>query len=128
MKSSKKKLIRRYIKRWRTILGLYQWKIKTFYHKDPEDILKNFDTGKRSMSSAMVNADWKYRSANIHFNMLNVNELPPAEIEETVVHELVHVLVNEMREDGIHHEERVVTDLTAAFLWTRKYSKKGGKT
>jgi len=39
------------------------------------------------------------------------------EIERAVVHELCHILVNEMREDEIHHEERVVTGLQKAFMW-----------
>jgi len=40
------------------------------------------------------------------------------QIEMTIVHELCHALVNEMRKDGIDHEERTVTALTKAFLWT----------
>ena len=33
--------------------------------------------------------------------------------------ELCHALVNEMREQGIDHEERVVTMLSKAFMWVR---------
>ena len=38
------------------------------------------------------------------------------DINYMVVHELLHVLVNEMREEGIDHEERVVTHLAKAAL------------
>lgn len=33
---------------------------------------------------------------------------------------LMHVFLNEMREEGIDHEERVATMLSKAFLWTRE--------
>lgn len=41
------------------------------------------------------------------------------EIEYVVVHELMHVFLNEMREQGQQHEERVATLLAKAFLWVR---------
>jgi predicted SprT family Zn-dependent metalloprotease len=41
-------------------------------------------------------------------------------IEKIVVHELMHVFLNEMREKGIDHEERVATMLSQAFLWVKE--------
>ena len=49
------------------------------------------------------------------------------ELERTVVHELVHALVNELREGGIDHEERVVTTLTKAVLWVRDLTRDEAK-
>ena len=40
-------------------------------------------------------------------------------IERVVIHELMHVLVNEIREGELHHEERVATQLQKAFSWVK---------
>lgn len=65
--------------------------------------------------AATCTASWEYRQAQITFNMPLLAAKKEEEIEEIIVHEMVHVLVNEMREKGIKHEERVVTELTWAF-------------
>jgi predicted metallopeptidase len=46
------------------------------------------------------------------------NKLTTDQRRALIDHELCHILVNEMREGDISHEERVVTGLTKAFLWT----------
>jgi predicted SprT family Zn-dependent metalloprotease len=63
-------------------------------------------------------ADWKYRTAHIYINLPALKRKTSYQIEEIIVHELMHVLVNEMREGNIKHEERVVTSLTESIFWT----------
>lgn len=84
-------------------------------------------------AGAQVVSSWFYKTAEIDFNCLNLHDLTTVEIERTVLHELCHLLVNEMREWGgkygereeawSHHEERVVTDLSMAFLQTKYWER-----
>ena len=53
--------------------------------------------------------------------------LSKKEIEKVVVHELMHVFLNETREEGIDHEERVATQLQKAFFWIRNGIMEDGK-
>lgn len=114
-KSIRKKL-RKYINAWAQPLGLLWWKIDVYYHVDKKHIRKVF---KPKHARAQVNSDWRYCEATIHFNVPSFANLSDTEIEMVVLHELVHILVCEMREGEMHHEERVVTGLTRAFLWMR---------
>lgn len=63
-------------------------------------------------------AHWPYRKATINFWFNATTDLDDEDLEEVVVHELCHILVNQMREKGIVHEEAVVTALSKAFIWT----------
>ena len=84
-------------------------------------------------AGAQVVSSWFYKTAEIDFNCMDLHDLATVEIERTVLHELCHLLVNEMREWGgkygerteawSHHEERVVTDLSMAFLQSKYWSR-----
>lgn len=78
-------------------------------------LFRQFDNG--DVVPAYVDANWMYASAKISVNLPAFDDMKPDEIERHVVHELCHILVNEMREGELHHEERVVTGLTKAFFW-----------
>lgn len=81
---------------------------------------------------AYCDADWRYLHASIVFSVPKLAEKfdqgqpkNPSEIRELVVHELMHVLLNEMREydksdhtGTVGHEERVATRLARAFTYT----------
>jgi len=117
-------IIADYVKRWKEVLGLGNWKIDEWYHQDPGDYFKSEDGG---TSRAIVYADWRYMTADIHFNIPEMKKsLSIVDIERTVVHELSHILVNQMRNKGIDHEERVVTELTNAFLFLRDRMEQNG--
>jgi len=121
MVRDKRKKIKKYLKKWITPLGLGWWKIDIFYIDDPATILNEFKTGDgEGIVRATVKPQWEYGVASINFNLPAFNNLDDDEIERVVIHELVHILVNEMRESEMHHEERVVTGLTKAFMWTRE--------
>jgi len=94
-------------------LGFYSVDLN-FYDKE-----KEFRKAGGNVAVFRVWADWRYLSASIAVNVKAVARLDDDELERAVVHELIHVLVNEMREPGIDHEERVVTMLSKAFFWTR---------
>ena len=116
-----KKKIENYFHKWAQPLGLLWWEITITYFDDPGEVVRMFrDPGGGNIIPAIVNADWKYGTASISINVPAFKGMKNRQIEKIIVHELVHVLVNEMREDGIEHEERVVTGLAKAFMWTRK--------
>ena len=73
--------------------------------------------------AGVCRTDWRYQETHIILAMNKFRELNKKSIEEVIVHELMHVFLNEMREDGIDHEERVATSLQKAFLWVRNANK-----
>ena len=61
-----------------------------------------------------------YQYAKFNFWLPSIAHLDDATLERYVIHEFCHCLVNEMGEehDQANHEERVVTQLANAFVWT----------
>lgn len=103
---------------WIERLGLGWWDIEVHYYDEPGEIVRLFrqvDDG--GIVPAFVDANWMYATAKISVNLPAFADMEPDAIERIVVHELMHILVNEMREGELHHEERVVTQLTKAIFW-----------
>lgn len=111
-----KELIRAALEKWIYRLGLRWWTIQVHWHKG-KAAKKYFRAKPDETILARTFSDWRYADASIHINLPAWRGMTGEEIERVVVHELVHVLVNEMRENEPHHEERVVTGLTKAFFW-----------
>ena len=109
--------IRKHLSKWVYCLGIGWWNVKAYY-LEGKHAKKEFPPVDGNGILARTYADWRYGTASIYFNVPAVKKLSPEELESTVIHELCHILVNEMREVELHHEERVVTGLTKAFLWT----------
>jgi hypothetical protein len=123
MRGKQKKLayVKQMFVKWTKFLGLRWWDITVAYYSDPEEIVNRFTRPDRDVRVVAVTwTDWKYGQAKIDINIPVIVSLSDRDIESAVVHELVHVLVNEMRECEIHHEERVVTQLTKAILWVEQ--------
>ncbi len=118
--------------KWQTCMGLRWWSIKFIFDRVPSDTTR--PDGYFCQASTVVR--WEYLSATITFNMPLLVECKDKHLEEIVVHELCHVLVNEMRQwaedeipvgkkdEGMKHEERVVTCMTSAFIWTMEAGEK----
>jgi hypothetical protein len=109
------KRVRRFLDPWLTVLGLKWFTVNCLWY----DREKEFRKGGKGVAVFRIWADWRYMTADLSVNVPAVARLDDQELERAVVHELVHILVNEMRAQGIDHEERVATMLTQAFLWTR---------
>ena len=116
--------IKRYLNLWVKQLGLGMWRIDAYYYDNPLTVMKEFAAGENEIVYAEVTSDWRYMKAAIKFNMPALTGKTDEEIEASVVHELCHILVCEMRTDGVDHEERVVTGLQLAFMWTREAGRK----
>lgn len=107
------KRINRIMERWRDPLRLFEWEIVRLYSRGPFPV--DGEWGQRP-AAAMASVDWQYRRATLTFDTEATRDYDDAKLERIVVHELVHVIVNEMRcwkdaDDGMAHEERVVETL-----------------
>lgn len=103
-----------YVDKWSKIMGIDRWDITVDYNS-----LK-FDEDART--NAYCQSSWQYKSAYLEVFLPTLKGNSAWEIESLIIHELCHILVCEMRglpdEDGKvnPHEERVVTEMTQAFL------------
>jgi hypothetical protein len=112
-----KKLVRKQMEWWVHWMGLGYGKVDILWEEVIEWEDGHFDT------QACCTCDWKYQISTIVFALSKLRVLKKREIEEVCVHELCHIFLNEMREDGIHHEERCATQLQKAFMWVRDADK-----
>jgi hypothetical protein len=114
--------VQAFVDKWAKPLGLKWWEISICYVYDPASVLSHFrnDDG---VTFFKVYPDWRYMTAKIYANAPEVESLDDYQLEKFVLHELCHILVHEMREGEIHHEERVVTTLQHAFMWTWRAGK-----
>jgi len=112
-----KKRVRRVFDKWMEPLGLLWWTILVDYNEGRED----FQNEDNTEIVCNVQMRWEYLEALITVNVGCTAQLSDAELERSLVHELVHILIAEMQgEPGeVKHQERVVTLLTKAFFWVR---------
>ena len=104
-----------YIEKWRGPLGLWAWTIHWDWHRGPyadgaSDIVADRE--------ASCESDWRYLVATIRFDLSVIKRFDDELVESTVIHEFMHMILNEMRgdtEDDHAHEERVATTLAQAF-------------
>ena len=111
----------RIIRDWLQPLGLLWWQVDTLYYDDPAEFPGGAGHGD-SHIVARVWAQWEYLTAKIAINVPEVAQMDDDKLERVLVHELCHILVSEMRADPdacTDHEERTVTQLANAFIWTR---------
>jgi len=110
--------ISRYLKMWQRPMGLGQWTISVeFCREPPPDMQPNPPSWGALMD---VEPKWQYMVARMRVNMPAALTTDDSELERTVIHELAHCVVAEMRptkhtDDTRAHEERVVTILEKTF-------------
>lgn len=113
------------VRRWRDSMGLGNWRVDVTYHDGTYE-LDGGMSGADTVGSCK--ARWQYQTAHLQFNAQLTKDYDADRLEEIVVHELGHALVNEMRaanlpvgwsrdENDAAHEERVVTLITNAILY-----------
>ncbi len=106
------KLISKYVRKWRDKLFLGLWKIDMRVVDHIEGSGRNDESW---CVAATTDSNWKYLQADLQFSHYLLSEKEEKQIERIVIHELLHVLLNEMREEGIEHEERVISHLEISF-------------
>ena|ERR1700761_644051 len=102
------------VKKWIDKLWLNTWEVASEFQ---------FEKDEQSLRCrAKAHVDWQYMHGTITFYLPNLLDDKDGDLEKTIVHELGHFLVNEMREydeansESIHHEERVVSHFTNILL------------
>jgi hypothetical protein len=113
--------------KWRWVLGLNTWDIQWNY-------FRTFEPGTDPEASftyiMKAEMDWRYRNGMISVYTPALEDSTDSELERKVVHELLHFMVNELRDrgkenDALDHEERVVTDLAFAITQVKKHAEEG---
>ena len=116
------------LNRWIKPLGLKWWSVHIEYFREP---IPEEDEAPRSHGHVLPHAvatcscDWKYLRAILRFDLRSTEAMEPERLEWTVVHELMHIFLNETRAedsdgDWLDHEERVASQLANAFIWLRE--------
>ena len=104
--------------RWVPLLGLTDWHITWDYRRQDANDFRTDNPDE----IAKAHVIWTYLSAIVTIWLPGFEDLSDARREFIFVHELMHLVLNEMREDQgqdtIQHEERVATVLAQAFLRT----------
>ena len=117
MKTKKEKLFSGYVEKWVKKTWLGWWTIKIKYYNSYENFKER---GLSDDSLAVCHTNWKYMYATIRVNTDKLEEQKKEDIELIVLHELMHIFLNEMRadeeDDTREHEERVATVLAESFL------------
>ena len=117
---AQKKRLQALRNRWHNCLGLRWWTVTHNYERDT--LVVNGEMS--ATTAASCTADWRYLQATVSWNLALVADQTDAGLERIFVHEMMHILLDEMRhfheEGGMNHEERVATTLAQAFLWTRE--------
>ena len=112
-----RKRIRRFFRAWRDRLYLHDWEVALVF-EDGEFVSP--DGAASGEAVATCHARWQYRHATMTFNTQRAAQMTDAALERCVIHEAMHIHLNEMRfydEGGLPHEERVATTLAQAIQW-----------
>lgn len=111
-----KKRVLRIVHRWIKPLWLGWWRLDFVWHREA------FDDGEIMRCGSL----WQYAEASIDVDLSQVALLDDDRLEQTVVHELMHPILNEARWGGedILHEERVASWLQRAFMSVRAVGRK----
>ena len=108
--------------KWLAPLGLKQWRRITF-----EYCLNRAEFGTGNNEALMVvSADWRHTEAVVDVNVLYIAEQDDADLEHCFLHEMVHILLDEISdEEQRGHVERVTTQVARAFQWVRDFAVDG---
>lgn len=120
--------IRSLSEKWCDVLGLGQWTLHLHFEREAAPF--GGTDGKATIRTplALTDTDWEYMQASIAWNIPMLPHTSDDQLEMIFVHEMCHVLVNEMRADGdgstshkddLPHEERVCTLVAKALLAAR---------
>jgi hypothetical protein len=117
---AQKARIERLFDRWIPLLGLSDWHIDRDYRRQDADDL--FDRASGEIEDARCAVAWQYMGAVITIWLQHWTEYDDGPAEVRIVHELMHIMVNEMRppkgKGCTAQEEHVCTTLAKAFIRT----------
>jgi hypothetical protein len=111
--------------RWKNDVGLGPYEITYEFHREgiPDKGTPDVHT---SLTTVMdVEASWKYMRAKVRVDMPSACTLEVAELEQTIVHEFMHIVLSELKPErqspSLHdHEEHVAEHLARRFVAFRQ--------
>lgn len=106
---------------WKDRLWLGHWTIDVTFEWSG---IKQRERSDGNSAIATCDVTWEYMQAHLRFDLPACSVLSPKKLSRVVLHELLHITVNEMRETGIKHEERVVTVLEDVISWAYRDKRK----
>jgi hypothetical protein len=107
------------IQKWAPMVGLDDWHFKLDVSREPGPLGDN--NFRRVLS---IEPDWRYMDACIVAHLPQITDTSDADLEEYIVHELMHAHLDELDVADTDHEERVATTLARAFITTFKDGQK----
>ena len=122
-----KSRMRKLAKKWVKPLGLNWWRMEFIYHRESENSgepsaysPKLNSSGQRWVVTMSTSADPYYRKAMISVYIPEIIDLADDELEETFLHELMHVFLSPMKSQKYAKEEEFVAQsLAQAFIWIK---------
>lgn len=104
-------------------IGMGWWAVELNWSREREE--SSPDT------IALTNASWEYRNGNVTFFLPKCAEISDDQLEEAVVHEMVHIIaegIHDLRDDQSREiTEYTVTSLARAIVWARRAGRKDTK-
>lgn len=111
--SHESKRVRALAKKWSKRLGLWRWNI--VIEMCPEECA---DAAQQNMMIfAECTPHWEYENATITFYVPHIKQLSDYELENVVIHEFMHCILDEAEIKYSKSEERVATALARAFQY-----------
>jgi hypothetical protein len=109
-----KKLIRKFTLKWRGKLWLGMWRIENYYY---DNLPKTEHSRDGADIVGSCHTDWRYLTADIDYGLKPMMTMTDNQIERIVLHELCHILVNQMESPSYDNEERVVSHIATAWAF-----------
>lgn len=104
--------IEMFLDKWLPLVGLGDWDMYHVFNRD--NVVHGADG---SLTQAAVTPQWPYMEARFEWNLTMIAQNDDDSLEEVVIHELCHCLVDETAGGG-DNEEHAVTMLARAFCRT----------
>jgi hypothetical protein len=113
-----KNKLQKYLKTWKVLLGLQWYRLDVLFDRDSIRRPDPENPGGTIVTYATTSCSYEYLQAAIQFSVPGLQDKDDADLERVVIHELLHVVVNEMRDASrsTKHEERVVSVLEEVFF------------
>lgn len=111
--------------RWKDDMGLAGWHLDIAWYRE----CANTDAQGSGDTAMEVSSQWQYRQALFSVYLPKVALEDDDRLDWMVCHEILHVLVAEMRGDRKvnKHEERVCSQLAQSFIWVRTCAEERGR-
>ena len=132
--------IKALVRKWVRPIGLGWWKVSVSVYRSETEmpVTGNAQQADPQWTRAMsTHVSWAYRDAKINVNGEYALNAKDSDLENSFLHELGHIFVNEMRSlprnadsfsnNWIEHEEHVCSALASAFEWIYRAGVDAGK-